>query len=171
MPSRNRPRAVMRKIAEVVALAFLLSAPMQNADAASTAGPVVSGILTSTTQPNCSYTPCFVPDLLSKSFPANLTNTVVLIQATPGDVGVVQCYNPNATEIVIQFFNVSAASSVTLGTTTPYMIVPIAGTSVGTMTASAFPVSFSNGIAVAATTTSSGSTAPAVLPDCNVLFR
>ena len=108
--------------------------------------------------------------LSSKAFPANLTNTIVGVKVTGGVVAGVHCYNPNASEIVLQFFN-SVPTGATLGTTAPYMIVPIAATATGGWVFSPLNVGFSTAISVAATTTSSGSTAPGTLPDCNVYFN
>ena len=108
--------------------------------------------------------------LSSKAFPANLTATIVAVKATGGFVAGVHCYNPNASEIVLQFFN-SVPAGATLGTTTPYLIVPIAPTATGGWVFSPLDVGFSTAISVAATTTSTGNTAPGTLPDCNVYFN
>ena len=110
------------------------------------------------------------PALSSKAFPATLTNSVVAVKSTGGTLALVHCYNPAATEIVLQFFN-AAPANVLLGTTVPYAIVPISPGGAGGWSLSPLSVGFSTAISVAATTTSSGSTAPGTLPDCDVYFN
>ena len=112
------------------------------------------------------------PTLSSKAFPTatGLTNSVVNVKTVPGVLALVHCYNPNSSEIVLQFFN-SLAANVVLGTTAPYAIVPIAGSVTGGWSLSPLAVGFNTAISVAATTTSSGSTAPATLPDCDIFFN
>ena len=112
------------------------------------------------------------PALTPKAYPTatGLTNSVVGIKTTPGQLALVHCYNPNASEIVLQFFN-ALSGAVTLGTTPPYSIVPIAPSSTGGWALSPLSVEFNTAISVAATTTSTGNTAPALLPDCTVYYQ
>ncbi len=110
------------------------------------------------------------PSLSSKAFPGTLTNSVVGLKTTAGIVSLVHCYNPNASEIVLQFFN-AAPANVVLGTTAPYAIVPIAPTMTGGWSLSPLAVGFSTAISVAATTTANGAVAPGILPDCNVYYQ
>lgn len=70
----------------------------------------------------------------------------------------------------MQFFNLSA-SGVTLGTSVPLISVPIAPTATGGFALAGPGTSFNVGISIAATTTATGSTAPATAPDCNVAFN
>jgi hypothetical protein len=87
-----------------------------------------------------------------------LTNTKVAVKATGGNFGGYMIYNPNASAIYIQMFDVASAS-VTLGTTTPTYVIPLPATA-------AANIEWSNGIThttaitLAATTTPTGSTAP-----------
>jgi hypothetical protein len=68
--------------------------------------------------------------------------------------------NPNAALVYIQFFDVAATTSVTLGTTAPtfYVAVPAFGGVVDTSFVTGFV--FKNGVVVACTTTPTGNTAP-----------
>lgn len=68
--------------------------------------------------------------------------------------------NPNATLVFIQFFDVAAAASVTVGTTAPafWIAVPAFGGAVDTSPLIGY--TFKNGVVVAATTTPTGSGTP-----------
>lgn len=66
--------------------------------------------------------------------------------------------NNNAAAGFIQVFDVAAVGSVTLGSTTATYVYSIPGSSSGVFQVPATTV-FSNGLAIAATTTNSGSTA------------
>jgi hypothetical protein len=69
-------------------------------------------------------------------------------------------FNPNTTDAYVQFFDKSSAAQVVVGTTSSKPAIRIqAG---GAANLSMLAWEFVNGIVIAATTTSSGSTAPAV---------
>lgn len=99
-----------------------------------------------------------------------LSTTLIQIKSTFGTVNVVQCYNPNSSQVYIQLFNALKAN-VTLGSTAPALSVPIAATSTGGF---ALPAGagfvFNIASSAAATTTATGNTAPSTAPDCNFGF-
>jgi hypothetical protein len=99
-----------------------------------------------------------------------LTTTVKSVKSSGGQLGMLQCYNPNSTQAYVQVFNV-ASGSVTLGTTTPLQSYAIAPSSTGGLAMSSVGVQFSTAISIAATTTAIGSTAPATAIDCNVAYN
>ncbi len=98
-----------------------------------------------------------------------LTTTVKTVDASAGVLGFVQCYNPNSSQIYVQVFN---TTTVTLGTTVPTLSIPIGPTSTGGLAMSSYGVALGgSAIAIAATTTVNGSTAPSTAPDCNVGYH
>lgn len=86
--------------------------------------------------------------------------------ATPGLVGSLLCYNPNASVEYVQVFDVSAAP--TVGTTPARFFVPLPAS---TTTLVSLGVDMFNGMVVAATTTPGGNTAPGTALPCTVLFK
>jgi hypothetical protein len=98
-----------------------------------------------------------------------LTNTAVSVKASAGQLGGYMMYNPNPSAAYVQVFNV-ASGSVTLGTTTPTYVIPLPGNA-------AANIEMGNGIAhgtaisVAATTTPTGSAAPATALTGFFLFK
>lgn len=99
-----------------------------------------------------------------------LTNTAVAIKGAQGQLGMLQCYNPSAVQTYIQIYNV-ASGSVTVGTTTPTLSIPIAPTATGGWALSNPGIQFSTAISAAATTTATGGTAPGIAADCNVVYN
>lgn len=97
-----------------------------------------------------------------------LTTTVRTVKSSAGELGTVQCYNPNGSQVYVQVFN---TTSVTLGTTTPALSIAIAPSSTGGLALANPGITFSAAIAIAATTTATGSTAPSTAPDCNVAYN
>lgn len=98
-----------------------------------------------------------------------LTNTAVAIKASGGQLGKLYCYNPNASVVYIQTYNV-AAGSVTPGTTAHAQSYGIPATN-----AAGFSISpgdqYSTAISYAATTTPGGGTAPGTALTCNVSYN
>ena len=88
-----------------------------------------------------------------------LTATAVL--ASPGITNLTgyNIANPNGATVFVQLFDAASAAAVTLGTTAPTLVlsIPASGVLDGTQ---ASPVTFANGLVVAATTTATGSSAP-----------
>jgi hypothetical protein len=100
---------------------------------------------------------------------AALTNTAVAISAAAGSVYGYEIHNPAAATTYWQVYNVAAAS-VTVGTTTPYKSI---GIPAGATALISMPVPWSLGTAIshAATTTATGSTAPATALAVNVSYK
>ena len=136
----------------------------------STANQVTPGFLSTVGCSSGSLTPCFIP--YAPSVPKllnSLSTTVIAIKASAGHLNFLQCYNPNSSQIYVQAFDATAAN-VTLGTTVPVQSYPIGPTSTGGL-APTFGVGFSTAISIAATTTATGSTAPATALDCNAGYN
>lgn len=87
-----------------------------------------------------------------------LTNTVVAIKTSAGQIGGLDVYNPNASAVYLQFFNLTTAN-VTLGTTTPTFVKGLPGTAAANINWGA-GIAFNTAISWAATTTPTGNTAP-----------
>ena len=102
-----------------------------------------------------------------KSLPA-LSNTVTTIKACAGNLGTIICGNTNASMEYLQLFDV--ASTVTLGTTPPDWIIPISSSNTGGLIL-VVGLNFANAIKVAATTTATGSLAPATALDCSAGYN
>lgn len=98
-----------------------------------------------------------------------LTNSAVVVKASPGPVLWYQCYNPNATVAYLQVFD--SAGSVTVGTTTPARSFAVAPLSTTGPQPPSPPLSGSAGLQIAATTTPTGGTAPGTALQCDVAFR
>lgn len=86
---------------------------------------------------------------------AALNATVVTIKASAGKLGGYYIYNPNSAVAYVQIFDV--VGTVTLGTTSPDMILGIPATSAANLDSGA-GINFANAIKIAATTTATGST-------------
>jgi hypothetical protein len=99
-----------------------------------------------------------------------LSTTVQSIKSSAGSLYMVLCYNPNATVEYVQVFNI-ASGSVTLGSSTPLMSIPVPATQNGGWSMSAVPAAFGTAMSWAATTTFNGSTAPGTGLTCNALYN
>lgn len=98
-----------------------------------------------------------------------LTNSAVAIKASAGGLYMLQCGNTNASEAYVQIYNI-ASGSVTVGTSTPTLSIPIAATATGGF-AMALPATFGTAMSAAATTTATGGSAPGTALDCNVAYE
>ena len=98
---------------------------------------------------------------------AALSTTPVTIKPLGGQLGLVNCGSSNASQTFVQVFN---TTSITLGTTASFPI-PIGPFSAGGFTMASAGLQFSTAIAVAATTTATGSTGPAIPLDCTFGFN
>lgn len=112
------------------------------------------------------------PDSYVPNAQTSLLATVASVKSNAaGLLGMVQCYNPNASAAFVQIFDAATAGSVTLGTTPPTLSIGIpATTSSGPIMMSPIGIEFRNGIQVAATTTATGNTAPGSGLSCNFGF-
>lgn len=99
-----------------------------------------------------------------------LSTTVVSIKSSAGEVGMLQCYNPNSSQAYIQVFNI-ASGSVSLGSSTPTLSIPIGPTATGGWALANPGINFSTAISIAATTTATGSTALSTAVDCNAVYN
>jgi hypothetical protein len=115
---------------------------------------VATGILATGSVPNAT-----IPAFTTYTNPA-LTTGVAQIKATSGRIYDLHIDNANTAMTYVQFFDVAAATTVTLGTTTPTFILAVAAGGVLDKTM-VYPYAFANGIKIAATTTATGSTAAA----------
>lgn len=107
----------------------------------------------------------------SKQMYAAQTTTVRTVKGTAGTWGGYgTIYNPNASVAYVQVFDVATATTVTLGTTVPDMIIPIPAGSAANMEI-VNGVNMANGIKLACTTTATGSTAPSTGLDLTVFFK
>lgn len=88
-----------------------------------------------------------------------LTGTVATVKAARGNVAYVTSYNPSAAVTYVQLFDAATSAAVTLGTTVPKLVVPIAATSTSHVWLDLSR--FSLGIQAAATTAPTGAVAPA----------
>ena len=99
-----------------------------------------------------------------------MTNSAKAIKGSAGQLFMLQCGNTNSTEVYVQIYNI-ASGSVTVGTSTPTLSIPIAATGTGGFTLSLQGLQFGTAISAAATTTATGGTAPSTALDCNAGFN
>lgn len=106
----------------------------------------------------------------SMYFNSALSNTKQAANASAGGLYGYHIYNPNSTVIYVQFFNVASAS-VTVGTTTPNMVlvVPAGGWVDSPVTGP--PIDFGTALTIAATTTVTGSGAPTTGLTTNLWYK
>jgi hypothetical protein len=98
-----------------------------------------------------------------------LTNSAQAVKGSAGQLGGYICYNPNTSVAYVIIYNVAAAS-VTVGTTTAQMIVPIPPSCMAHIEFTV-GIPFSTAISVAAATTAGGNTAPTTALDCVFLYK
>lgn len=99
-----------------------------------------------------------------------LTSTAQVIKATAGNFYGYYIYNPNSAATYVMLYN-TAAASVTVGTTTPFMVFCIPATA-GANLSLATPITFTNaGWSIAATTTGGGNTAPATALEAMIWYK
>lgn len=98
-----------------------------------------------------------------------LSNAAQAVKASAGQVYAYFGYNPNSTAYYIHFYNVAAAS-VVVGTTNPLFTLTVPATG-GLNLALPSGIAFDTAIAVAATTTAGGNSAPATGLDLVVWYK
>lgn len=98
-----------------------------------------------------------------------LTNTAQAVKASAGTLGGWYIYNPNATAAYVIIYN-TASGSVTVGTTNPQMVLCIPATSAANVEFGN-GINFTTAIAVAATTTGGGNTAPTTALEANFYYK
>lgn len=108
---------------------------------------------------------------LTKHFDADGDNTAQQVKASAGNVYGIHVSNLNARTCFLQLF---AASSVTVGTTTPNLVIAVPpgdGVDIyGQVTVEIGPIAFATAIKYACTTTPTGSGDPTVGLVVNVLY-
>lgn len=98
-----------------------------------------------------------------------LTSTAQAVKASAGTLGGWYIYNPNTTAIYVVIYN-TAQGSVTVGTTNPQIVLPIPALSAANQEFSN-GINFTTAMAVAATTTGGGNTAPTTALECNLFYK
>lgn len=99
-----------------------------------------------------------------------LSNTAIAIKASAGWLGKLYCYNPNASAVFIQVYNV-AAGSVTVGTTTHAQSYGMPPTQANGFIMPVQGDQYSTAISYAATTAVANGTAPGSAVTCTVSFN
>jgi hypothetical protein len=98
-----------------------------------------------------------------------LSNTKTQIKSSAGNFGGYMFYNPNASVVYIQVWDVANAS-ITVGTTAPTYVIPIPATAGANLEIS-LGITHATAINVAATTTATGSTAPGTALTGFVIYK
>jgi hypothetical protein len=98
-----------------------------------------------------------------------LTNSAQAVKASAGKLGGWYIYNPNSSATYVIIYN-TASGSVTVGTTNPVMVLCIPATSAANLEM-VNGVTFDTAIAVAATTTGPGNTAPTTALEANFFYK
>lgn len=99
-----------------------------------------------------------------------LTNTVVSVKSSAAQIAGWALHNPSAATTYLQFFNAATAGAVTLGSTTPTFVMALAAGASANLIG-ACGIDFASGIQIAATTTATGSTAPATAMVVAVIYK
>ena len=99
------------------------------------------------------------PLALTPLFVNNLGSTPTQVMTGPGVLGAALLYNPNASVVYVQVWDVAAVGGVAEGTN-PKFVLPIAATS-GLQFVPPTGVNMGDGLVLAATTAPTGSTGPA----------
>jgi hypothetical protein len=96
------------------------------------------------------------------------TTTVRTVKGSAGKLGGYYIYNPNTSVAYVQLFD--TASSVTLGTTVPDVVLGIPA-SAGANLLNDTGIDFTTGIKFAVTTTATGNTAPSTGLDLTLFYK
>lgn len=96
-----------------------------------------------------------------------LTNSSQTVKGSAGKLGGWYIYNPNS---AISYVIVYDATSPTVGTTTPKMVICVPANG-GTNVEFTNGIAFANAITVAATTTGGGSVAPTTALEANFMYK
>ena len=105
---------------------------------------------------------------------AAVTSTAVKVNTVGTPPSLLVSYNiTNNTSsfVYIQFFDVAATSSVTLGTTAPAYVIAVPPYGVTDAFVAAPQFTFYNGIVIAATTTATGNTAPSTAASVSLSYE
>ena len=99
------------------------------------------------------------------------TTTVQVVKKTGGVLTGYYIANPHSAMSYVQFFDLAAGDTCTLGTTVPKYSFGVPTLAAANIPPSSAGLEFVNGIKLAVTTTATGSTAPATGCDVNVYFQ
>jgi hypothetical protein len=100
----------------------------------------------------------------------SLSTTVTGIKSSAGQIGYIQCWNPNASVSYIQLFD-ALSGSVTLGSTVPKLSIGVPPTNSTGFVLPLVGVQFASAISTAVTTTATGNAAPSTAVDCNAAYN
>jgi hypothetical protein len=98
-----------------------------------------------------------------------LTNTAQQLKSSAGKVGGWFIYNPNSAVAYVILYN-SLSANVTVGTTTPLMVLPIPPLTAANLEM-VHGINFSTAISAAATSTAAGNGAPTTALDVNIFYN
>jgi hypothetical protein len=110
------------------------------------------------------------PDFWASVNVASVSSPLTSIKLGAGKLSYVHCANTSATAYV-QIFDTPSLGAVVLGATVPVLSVGVLSQTAGQFGPTDLGVGFKSGLAIAATTTPTGATAPAVPLDCNFLYN
>lgn len=98
-----------------------------------------------------------------------LTNSAQAVKASAGQLGGWYIYNPNSSAAYVIIYNIAAAS-VTVGTSTPKLVLAIPASSAANLEL-VNGIPFDTAISVAAATTGGGNTAPSTALECMLWYK
>lgn len=161
--------ATVKVVLSVNSNAFFVLNPLQLLDGGTT-GTKASIKAASTTAAATDTSLVVVQVPSTPSVQNALTTTVKAIKSSAaGNLKGYYIFNPNSSVSYVQIFDVATAGAVTLGTTVAKLSLGIPALGAANLD-SAPGIAFANGIQVAATTTATGSVAPATALDANFWF-
>lgn len=99
---------------------------------------------------------------------AAVAGTALLAVTGYGSIAALALENPNNSLAYLQIFDAAAAANVTVGTTAPNAIIPLAA---NWTVATPWPQKFTKGIVVAATTTATGGTGVSTAVALTIVFQ
>lgn len=98
-----------------------------------------------------------------------LTNSAQVIKASAGQVYGWYIYNPNSSAAYVVLYDIAAAS-VTVGTSTPKMVLCIPATAAANLSGT-HGIAFATAISIAAATTGGGNTAPTTALEATIFYK
>jgi hypothetical protein len=105
------------------------------------------------------------------SLQPSLTNSITTIKGSKAPLIYYSCYNPNGSDVFVQVFDKANSAAVTLGMTVANRVLTAPALSDTGPQQLMPPFAAKNGLQIAATTTSNGSTAPSSPINCEFAYR
>ena len=105
------------------------------------------------------------------SLQPSLTNSIATIKGSKAPLIYYSCYNPNGSDVFVQVFDKANSAAVTLGMTVANRVLTAPALSDTGPQQLMPPFAAKNGLQIAATTTSNGSTAPSSPINCEFAYR